>query len=294
MSYSSDRLDIETHFLVRQGMSTHQNEVELGRRFEFGKNWSNFLQVVNSDRINLAKQSLQDQLASVTLDGKTFLDIGSGSGLFSLAAHQLGASVHSFDYDPASVASTSELKRRFQGASRPWIVEEGSVLNSDYLAKLGQFDVVYSWGVLHHTGDMWKALMNIVPLVRHQGKVFVALYNDKGTESRLWRHIKKIYNASPVPVKFIMAVLCLAYFQGRSAVGKLLQLKSPFANRVAGLLPRGMNVWHDTVDWIGGYPYEVAKPEEIFEFFRKRGFEMVRLTTCIGGLGCNEYVFVKK
>lgn len=275
-------------------MSTHQNEVELGRRFEFGKNWSNFLQVVNSDRINLAKQSLQDQLESVTLDGKTFLDIGSGSGLFSLAAHQLGASVHSFDYDPASVASTSELKRRFQGASIPWIVEEGSVLNSDYLARLGQFDVVYSWGVLHHTGDMWKALMNIVPLVRHQGKVFVALYNDKGTESRLWRHIKKIYNASPVPVKFVMALLCLAYFQGRSAVGKLLQLKSPFANRVAGLLPRGMNVWHDTVDWIGGYPYEVAKPEEIFEFFRKRGFEMVRLTTCIGGLGCNEYVFVKK
>ncbi len=275
-------------------MSTHQNEVELGQRFEFGKNWSNFLQVVNSARINLAKQSLQDQLESITLDGKSFLDVGSGSGLFSLAAHHLGASVHSFDYDPASVASTSDLKKRFQSGSSPWIVEEGSVLNSNYLARLGQFDIVYSWGVLHHTGDMWKALANIVPLVRHEGKIFVALYNDKGTESRLWRHIKRIYNASPSPVRSMMALLCLAHFQGKSAVGKLLQLKSPFVKRDAGLLPRGMNVWHDTVDWIGGYPYEVAKPEEIFAFFRKRGFEMIRLTTCTGGLGCNEYVFEKK
>ena len=275
-------------------MSTHKDEVKLGHRFEFGKNWSNFIQAIDNNRINTAKQSLQEQLKSLTLDGKTFLDVGSGSGLFSLAAHLLGASVHSFDYDPASVKATSDLKRRYQEGTLAWVVREGSVLNSDYLENLGQFDVVYSWGVLHHTGNMWKALTNILPLVRHQGKIFVALYNDKGTETRLWLQIKKIYNASPFPVQFVMAILCLAYFQGRSAIGKLLQLKSPFPNRNAGLLPRGMSVWHDAVDWVGGFPYEVAKPEEIFYFFQKNGFEMVRLTTNIGGLGCNEYVFVKK
>ena len=157
-----------------------------------------------------------------------------------------------------------------------------------------QFDIVYSWGVLHHTGDMWKALTNILPLVRQQGKILIALYNDKGTETRLWLHLKKIYNSSPYPMKFVMALLCLIYFQSRSAIGKLLQLKNPFSRKDSGVLPRGMNVWHDAVDWIGGYPYEVAKPEEIFDFFRKHGFEMVRLTTTTGGLACNEYVFVKK
>lgn len=275
-------------------MSSHKNEIELGHRFEFGKNWSNFLLVLDTDRINLAKRSLEEQLEGSDMEGKTFLDVGSGSGLFSLAAHHLGAAVHSFDFDPASVASTSELKRRFQRGSIPWIIEEGSVLDSSYLARLGEFDVVYSWGVLHHTGDMWKALSNIVPLVRSQGKIFIALYNDKGAEVRVWRQMKKIYNASPAPVKFAMTFLCLAYFQGRSAIGRLLQLRNPFPTRDAGLLPRGMSVWHDAVDWIGGYPYEVAKPEEVFDFFRQRGFEMVRLTTCTGGLGCNEYVFVKK
>lgn len=57
---------------------------------------------------------------------------------------------------------------------------------------------------------------------------------------------------------------------------------------------RGMSVWHDLVDWVGGYPFEVAKPEEIFDFYRTKGFTLVRLKTCGGGLGCNEYVFIKK
>jgi 2-polyprenyl-3-methyl-5-hydroxy-6-metoxy-1,4-benzoquinol methylase len=103
------------------------------------------------------------------LDGKSFLDIGSGSGLFSLAARRLGARVHSFDYDQQSVACTAELRRRYFPSAGDWVVERGSALDRDYLARLGTFDVVYSWGVLHHTGDMWRALENVKPLVAERG-----------------------------------------------------------------------------------------------------------------------------
>jgi 2-polyprenyl-6-hydroxyphenyl methylase/3-demethylubiquinone-9 3-methyltransferase len=54
---------------------------------------------------------------------------------------------------------------------------------------------------------------------------------------------------------------------------------------------RGMSPWRDVVDWVGGLPFEVAKPEEIFEMFQQRGFSLDRLRTCAGGLGCNEFVF---
>jgi 2-polyprenyl-6-hydroxyphenyl methylase/3-demethylubiquinone-9 3-methyltransferase len=53
-----------------------------------------------------------------------------------------------------------------------------------------------------------------------------------------------------------------------------------------------MSPWRDVVDWVGGYPFEVAKPEAIFKFYQRRGFTMVDLNTCGGGHGCNEFVFV--
>lgn len=113
------------------------------------------------------------------LQNRTFLDIGSGSGLFSLAARKLGARVHSFDYDPQSVACTRALKQRYFPDSADWVIEEGSALDADYLLRLGQFDIVYSWGVLHHTGAMWQALENVDGNVRQNGKLFIALYNHQ-------------------------------------------------------------------------------------------------------------------
>ena len=154
-------------------MTNHSADIWHGRRFEFGKNWTRFLSVLNEERIIEAEKSLRTMLGMESMAGKSFLDVGSGSGLFSLAAKRMGASVHSFDYDPESVACTRELKRRYFPDDVNWIIEDGSVLDSDYLGALGEFDIVYSWGVLHHTGAMWKALKNIVPLVRKGGS---ALY----------------------------------------------------------------------------------------------------------------------
>ena len=150
-------------------MTEHTTEVATGQRFAFGENWTRFLQVLNEERIQQAEQSLRTMLGVADLQGNRFLDIGSGSGLFSLAAQRLGATVHSFDYDPQSVACTQELKRRYFPDENSWTVEEASVLDQAYLSRLGQFEVVYSWGVLHHTGALWQALENVAPLVAGGG-----------------------------------------------------------------------------------------------------------------------------
>lgn len=141
-------------------MSVHANEVAQGQRFEFGKNWGHFLNVLNEERIRVAEDSLKEKLKVEDLSGKSFLDLGSGSGLFSLVARRLGARVHSCDFDPQSAACTRELRRRYFPDDPDWKVEEGNVLDREYIESLGRFDVVYSWGVLHHTGDMWRALGN--------------------------------------------------------------------------------------------------------------------------------------
>src|SRR5436309_8018420 len=168
-------------------------------RFEFGRNWRRFLSTVDDQRVAAAVEALKGMLGVETLSGRSFLDIGSGSGLSSLAAVLLKADrVHSFDYDPESVAATRELKRIVCPEVDHWTIETGNVLDSEWLRSLGQWDVVYSWGVLHHTGDMWRALANVVPLVRADGTLFVSIYNEQELWSTWWRGVKRVYNRSVV------------------------------------------------------------------------------------------------
>lgn len=221
--------------------------------------------------------------------------ISAPVALFSLAARRLGAKVRSFDYDPQSVACTNELKRLYFKEDTNWIVEEGNVLDDNYINSLGQYDVVYSWGVLHHTGQMWQALANVEELVKKGGYLFIAIYNDQGGASNRWLKIKKSYNKSPKFIRMILVFGVGLFFESRSAVIRLVRLQNPlpFNDWKQKKKERGMSVWVDLVDWVGGYPFEVAKPEEIFQFYRERGFVLEKLKTCSGGHGCNEYLFTK-
>ena len=265
-------------------------------RFEFGRNWAEFLRLLDDSRVAQAEESLKDLLGCDSLAGQSFIDIGSGSGLFSLAARRLGARVHSFDYDEHSVGCTAELRRRFFPVDSAWTVERGSALDPDYLQSLGRFDVVYSWGVLHHTGDMWQALANVDAMVKPGGKLVLALYNDAGGRSKIWTALKRTYLALPAPLRPAFAAAAVAPGEARMLLSAILKGRpSEYVQswtRYAEV-KRGMNRWRDIIDWVGGYPYEYAKTDAVFDFYRTRGYTLTRLKCCSGPLGCNEFVFAK-
>jgi len=254
-------------------------------RFGFGANWQRYARLVDEKRVEEAVASIRTMLGVDDLSGRSFLDIGSGSGLFSLAARRLGARVRSFDYDPDSVACTRELKRRFAGDDDDWLVEEGSVLDQCYMDKLGDYDVVYSWGVLHHTGRMWDALDLAGERVRDHGMLYIALYNHQGWLTAYWRQVKRLYNRNATG-RWVLTAVHAPYFVGLRWVVRRL--------RSRGAPGRGMSLWYDMCDWLGGFPFEAASPGDVLAHLRPRGFELAALTTCGGRHGCNEFLFVRR
>jgi 2-polyprenyl-3-methyl-5-hydroxy-6-metoxy-1,4-benzoquinol methylase len=269
-----------------QAADSFADEVRRGERFTFGSNWASFLSTLDETRIDQAVKSLREMLEITRLDGKTFLDIGSGSGLFSLAARRLGADVTSFDFDPQSVGCALELKRRYFPNDPGWRVERGSVLDRLFLESLPAADVVYSWGVLHHTGEMWRALEHVSDRVNPGGQLFIALYNDEGWKSRVWLAVKRLYCRGPIGQWLVKAAF-VPQFAAVAVAKSILTRTNQFA---AYKRRRGMSMYHDWIDWLGGYPFEVARPEEILAFYRQKGFVLENLRTT-NRLGCNQFVF---
>jgi len=265
--------------------------------FAFGKNWERFNALyLNADRVAEAKRSLVAFLQGQTLEGKTFVDIGCGSGLFSLAALELGAAkIVSVDVDPDSVACCVQLKES-KGNPACWEVIEGSILDDALVDKLGTFDCVYSWGVLHHTGQMRRAIENATRLVAKHGLLYIAIYNKTDEwgfhpdgrfgSSAFWTKEKKMYVQLP---GFLQRAIDYGAM-GSMIVLYVLTLQNPMKKIRGHKQLRGMSWSIDIKDWLGGYPYESATAEEIFRMVHPLGFSLENLI-CNNGLLNNEFLF---
>ena len=271
-------------------------EIAEGKRFAWGKNWQLFLQNLTEARIRRAEKYLLKMLGLKSLAGKRFCDIGCGSGLFSLAAHRLGAKVYSLDFDPGCVWCANQLRSRYGKSAPDWQIAQGSVLDNADLAGLGAFDIVYSWGVLHHTGEMWRAIFNASRLVRGGGMFYIAIYNDQGLQSRLWWLIKYTSNRLP---RFLRPIYALGL---DAIVVALLSVKYTLRFKLFSFLrerlylseaddQRGIAVYATEVyDWYGGLPFEYAAYDHIKDFVEGLDFTHIRGKQ-VTSLGCNEFVF---
>lgn len=261
----------------------------------FGKNWEQFLEENYSDeRLLETEKSLNLLFGEAGLAGKTFMDIGCGSGLFSLAAWRLGAAqITSIDVDRDSVECCRRLASHVDKKdSSEWNIVHGSILDQTLLSGLPKCDVVYSWGVLHHTGNMWRAIENAGSLVSPGGMFMIGIYNwqggRRGTAS--WQKLKKWYCTAP---RWQSRMWEWSYISW-----KLLYMALVFRNPINHIRDyqknRGMSWFRDVSDWLGGYPYEAATPGEVLDFVRNRfGFELTwQKINC--GLGISEFLFKDK
>jgi predicted RNA methylase len=269
-----------------------ENLLEVESHFSFGENWAQYAEKIDERRIEEAEKSLIRLVGRESIQGRTFLDIGCGSGLFSLAALRLGCRrLLAVDLDPNSVQTTRKTLERYAPAGANWDCRRISVFDLEP-AKVGTFDIVYSWGVLHHTGAMYKAIEKASAMVQPEGMLTLALYG-KTPFCGLWRIEKRIYSRSP---KWVQRAIEKVY---STVVAARLALKgeSLKKRRETYFQQRGMDMYHDTRDWLGGYPYESISPQEAMTFMHKLGFEPIRSFVCpsVGllGAGCDEYSFTK-
>lgn len=257
-------------------------------KFSFGRNWKEFIEVnFSEERVNVSKKHILSFLKLNDLKGKYVLDIGCGSGLSSLAMFRSGVEkLVSFDLDPEAVETTFKLKE-LSGNPSNWEVFQGSILDDQLIKKIVPADIVYSWGVLHHTGKMWEAVENASKLIKSGGCFYLALYTTT-TDSDYWLKVKKIYNSISEEEKVWMQhwyIVNYTMLPTRLAGGDPASIIEQYKKN------RGMDFFTDIKDWLGGYPFEHASIEEVKSFVKnKLKLELINIKT---GEANTEYLLRK-
>jgi 2-polyprenyl-3-methyl-5-hydroxy-6-metoxy-1,4-benzoquinol methylase len=253
--------------------------------FDFGSNWEEFSKRrVDRRRLEIACESLRSLLEKESFVGSSFLDVGCGSGLFSIAAHQLGATkVVGIDVNPRCI-EISQANRDLLAPGALIEFHVASALEPDQIERFGSFDLVYAWGSLHHSGSMWNAVHNVSKCVAPGGTLVMAIYN-KHITSPIWRSIKWFYNQAPRLVQRLMILI----FAGIIYIAKFLVTRTNPLNK-----ERGMDFWFDVIDWVGGYPYEYAARTEVERSVCGHGFLLQCYVPAQVPTGCNEFVFRRR
>jgi 2-polyprenyl-6-hydroxyphenyl methylase/3-demethylubiquinone-9 3-methyltransferase len=257
------------------------------KQFDFGQNWDEFSKnALKQKNIEQAIEGFSRLISNSELENKTFIDIGFGQGLSLLLATKLGATTIGVDINPKCKKVLEYNRNLFPEIKDTEIkVIVGSILDNAVIEEIktvqSRYDIVHSWGVLHHTGDMWKAIEVCSSLVNTNGKLIIAIYN-KHWSSKFWWFIKLIYNYSPKLIRkmmiyFFYLIIIIAKF--------FVTFRNPLKNQ------RGMNFYYNVIDWVGGYPYQYASENEIIEFLKKKGFKLLKFFKSQVPTGCYEYVF---
>ena len=258
--------------------------------FSFGRNWDRYIrESFSEERVEISRRQLLEFLGLPGLEGKSFLDIGCGSGIHSLAAFRAGASrIVSMDVDPFSVRATQTVREK-AGSPSGWEILEGSVLDTEYVSRLEPADIVYSWGVLHHTGNLWEAVRNAAGRVPPGGLFHIAVY-EKTAESPYWIDVKRRYNAASPARRRLMELSYVyrTFLRTKSPAYLLHNFRYIRDYRALG----GMAFWTDVRDWLGGWPYEPATPAEVTGFCEETlGLRTVKVK---GGEANVEYLFARE
>lgn len=251
--------------------------------FNFGANWQEFSEnSLDADKFKAAVDSLQKLIGTEKIKDTSFLDIGCGSGIFAIAASMLCAKkVIGIDISKESIAASMNNKSRFAPQNNISFLHK-SIFDEDVF-ELGTFDIVYSWGVLHHTGNMYGAIDRACRFAA-AGSIFVIAIYNKHWSSSGWKRIKWFYNVMTKPIKTLM----IWVFYLVIALAKLIVTrKNPFTKK-----KRGMSFYHDIVDWVGGYPYEYAGKDDIIKYMAGKGFNCIKYVKPSVPTGCNEFVFL--
>lgn len=238
--------------------------------------------------MEISRRHMLDFLGLNDLRGKYFLDIGCGSGLHSLAALRSGAAkIVSFDFDPDSVATTRRL-HEYAGRPSIWEVLEGSILDERFIQSIPPADIVYSWGVLHHTGHMWQAMDQTVRLMHESSLLYLALYDydiQVRPSAEFWLHVKRRYNRAGWAGRRLIEA---GYLAGSGVVGLIKRPRAYIRSLRRRDPVRGMSFYADLVDWLGGWPMEFARRRDVREWSGKRGLEIKAMKT---GEANTEYLF---